>query len=513
MTAIIEFIIISILRIIYYLSNCHRDYHRNQKDLLKRINRLTSRVSFTPTSTPTPTPTPTPIGTICYGDMRPYIDRIYQYDEPNVLMPGLPKFFTSSSGTQGPKKLLPKFASGIYGIPSEEMILLDKFPSDYLKPRLMLFNAKDCKQIGGFNVINPITSWVKTINASFVLSNLIKRISVSPIETFSITNDDDAMYQHLIWALNEPNLWCIYGNNTYSIVRMFSMLELSWDVIINDMNNGTFCTPNVSRIAELKSIYSNNNFRFIGKKIWPNLKVIICAPDSYECRLKYYISDISDISYLSAAYACAESVIGHVAKLNSNEYVLDGNSAYYEFLPLMPDGDLCILSDTSCNCMYELVITTLDGLRRYRLGDIVEVIDKITPKIRYIQKTNDYIKSSNGSHLMRTTERIILNNLQPELIDYIIYQDVIDKAILFIELHPSSQINIICETIKSMVPSLPWHHDGFQLSVYFVKSGIFDAIKKSRSRDEFMCDQIRIPHYIDEQNDITCILNDNLIKF
>jgi hypothetical protein len=50
---------------------------------------------------------------------------------------------------------------------------------------------------------------------------------------------------------------------------------------------------------------------------------------------------------------------------------------FYEFIPFeeidSPQPRVCLLHDLQIGKRYEMVITTDGGLRRYRLGDVIEV--------------------------------------------------------------------------------------------------------------------------------------------
>jgi len=202
------------LRIIF--SYLERKWARNvhnfiplQKELLERINTETRDVECQFDETKPKT----------YKDYLPYIERIRSGEE-NILRPGKPEYFVMTSGTSGQKKYIPSFKSqkteGL--VPTWEFTLFKKFPDDYLKPRLMLFNAKETKDVGSYIGYNSTTTMLHRINNSFIGRNILRRMSVSPYETFFITDDDDALYQHLIWALRDSDLWCIMGYFTNSVL-------------------------------------------------------------------------------------------------------------------------------------------------------------------------------------------------------------------------------------------------------------------------------------------------------
>ena len=61
-------------------------------------------------------------------------------------------------------------------------------------------------------------------------------------------------------------------------------------------------------------------------------------------------------------------------------YALLPESKFYEFIPLnqteSPDPEVLFTDEIEVNKHYETVITTGEGLYRYRLGDVIKVVEK-----------------------------------------------------------------------------------------------------------------------------------------
>ena len=96
----------------------------------------------------------------------------------------------------------------------------------------------------------------------------------------------------------------------------------------------------------------------------------------YIPRLQYFLGE--SISMFSFFYVSSEGVLG-VNKWpykRTSAYALLPESKFYEFIPLdqteSPDPEVLLTDEIEVNKDYEIVITTGEGLYRYRLGDAVQ---------------------------------------------------------------------------------------------------------------------------------------------
>ena len=123
------------------------------------------------------------------------------------------------------------------------------------------------------------------------------------------------------------------------------------------------------------------------KKIWPSLKYLRVIGGSlfqiYTDELRIYAKDVPMHFF---AYAASESYLGVAAQMECPDaYVLLADTCFYEFLPVEENSDKengnkenvsrpIPFWEAETGKEYELIITTLSGLYRYRLGDVVEIV-------------------------------------------------------------------------------------------------------------------------------------------
>ncbi|KAK9074284.1 hypothetical protein SSX86_006881 [Deinandra increscens subsp. villosa] len=114
--------------------------------------------------------------------------------------------------------------------------------------------------------------------------------------------------------------------------------------------------------------------------------------EPYLKKLRVYAGGIR---LLSADYGSSEGWIG--ANVNPNlppemtSFTVLPNIGYFEFLPLdSVEPELVGLTDVMLGEEYEVVVTNVAGLYRYRLGDVVKVVGfhNSTPKLQFVCRRN-----------------------------------------------------------------------------------------------------------------------------
>jgi hypothetical protein len=164
---------------------------------------------------------------------------------------------------------------------------------------------------------------------------------------------------------------------------------------------------------------SNNNGNNSGghvssfaRQIWPNLHTILAvetgAFNIYGEKLrKYWIGNNDGITIYSPLYAASEGLIGVNPNTKNKTFVLNPNTMFFEFIPVEDsssssmekeeernnecttylqtqeknqisnrnsDQSTLFIEELDIGKEYELIITTLTGLYRYELGDVIRCV-------------------------------------------------------------------------------------------------------------------------------------------
>ena len=145
-------------------------------------------------------------------------------------------------------------------------------------------------------------------------------------------------------------------------------------------------------------------------RIWPRLSWISGIGTGsffpYVRRMRKYSG--KSIPFNNMCYAASESFMAVARHMGDESYVLVPEGGFYEFIPVRGNDDSRILTieELEVGEDYEIIVTNLSGLYRYRLGDVVRVTGfyNETPMIRFIYR-KDQIVSIAGEKTNEETLR------------------------------------------------------------------------------------------------------------
>lgn len=227
-----------------------------------------------------------------------------------------------------------------------------------------------------------------------------------------------SMYCHLLCGLlQSTEVTVISSFLAYGITEAFRMLEEVWKELSNDIRLGTLSdrvTDEFVRADVLKLLHpdpqladkveaecaKNCWFGIIGR-LWPNVEyvhsIVTGAMEPYVPYLRHYAGNLP---LVCGDYGSSECSIGINVNPRSPpeqvSFTLLPYAAFFEFLPLTQKaGELHSVGPVDITAVqigeeYELVVTTVAGLYRYRLGDVVRVTGfyHALPQLAYVRRRN-----------------------------------------------------------------------------------------------------------------------------
>ena len=324
-----------------------------------------------------------------YEDYRPYIERMVEKGEENLLSPDKVTFYCPTSGTTAKSKLIPKFSPPGSDTPQmdfDQSLLLCSLHQEISTPLGVPI-------IGGLNVILEAT--LDRYKSNFV----------TPREAFQITDFMSAIYVQMVFGLRVTSVKYIMAGFCSTVLIAFNLLAQEWEQMANDIRNGTLKSSlnltesqrivleealgdgDPQRADQLITIMSQSTkcgFNSVAQQLWPNLTRITAAAGgtfaAYIPQIQHYLSDKTLIR--SLAYASSEAMLGINKWLVSrvSAYSLLTSNLFFEFIPLA-DADntqptTLLADEIKVGEVYEIVITTSDGLYRYRIGDLIKVLEE-----------------------------------------------------------------------------------------------------------------------------------------
>ncbi|XP_071483134.1 uncharacterized protein [Diadema antillarum] len=329
-----------------------------------------------------------------YAHYANYVERVARGEE-NVLVVGKLSRISLTSGTTGNQKLIPV---------SKERQLVFLFKIGALVTHLVSKRfARERKSLQTICLLyvhsEPKTSkgsiTMGPISMMTISDNVCRLLFSTPPAGMKLKDERQAMYVHLLFALRDPTIKCISGFFSANIYRFFSLLEEHWPTYVEDLRNGRISDhagrlpehiksaleaelrPEPKRAEELEEEF-RKGFVGIAKRIWPHMfcmyGISSGAASVYARRLeKTYTQGIPIVSTM---YTSTEGVLGTLYG-DDHQYVLDAGNMFYEFIPIdrcdEDQPDTLLAEEVEVGETYEVVITTMDALYRYRNGDVVKV--------------------------------------------------------------------------------------------------------------------------------------------
>ncbi len=347
-----------------------------------------------------------------YEALRPYVER-HKQGEANVLFPGKPIMYATTSGTTKEPKWVPitdVYLNSVYGKMTKVWLF------NFIKNRPKVFTGKIVSIVGkvieGYAPDGTVFGSVSGVTQRDC-PKFVKKLYASPADVFSIT-DYNARYYAIMRMGIERNITLIVTANPSTIVEMQNNVNEFYDQYVDDIEHGTlnkdlnispeiraaiqpYLKPNPERAAELRALKQKYG-TVLPKHYWPNLQIL----NTWKCgNTKVYVDKFQhsfpeQMLHQEFGYFSSECRFGLVLD-DTNNTVLFPHFHYYEFIE---EHDLenehphfLQLHELEQGKRYCPFVTTYAGLYRYNMNDLVEVGPNFenTPTVHMIQKVNGIV--------------------------------------------------------------------------------------------------------------------------
>ena len=347
-----------------------------------------------------------------YEDLRPFIER-HKNGEENVLFPGKPMMYATTSGTTKEPKWIP-ITNEYYQNVFSKMSKLWLY--SFIMHRPKTFWGK-CVSIVGKSIEGYAPDGTVCGSVSGVTQRdcpeFIKGLYSAPSEVFAI-KDYTARYYALMRSGIEQNVSLLITANPSTIIELQKNVDAYIDDYIDDIEHGTLSSkmniepenraaleacykPNPKRAQELRELKAKHG-RLLPKHYWPNLQTLTtwhCGNTSvYRDKYKdYFPEQTLDQEFGYFASECRAGLVMNGA----DDTVLFPHNHYFEFVAEeemeSQSPKFLQLHQIQKGKRYVVYITTYGGLYRYSMNDLVECSGayKTIPTIQFIQKINGIV--------------------------------------------------------------------------------------------------------------------------
>lgn len=321
------------------------------------------------------------VPTVEFEDIRESVLRMIR-GEKDVLWTGRCRDYAQSSGTSGGKsKFIPVTADSLrhnhYAGGADSVAFYLR-----LVPESQIFSGKGFILGGSFS--NTLGFDHPGVNVGDLSATLINKIN--PLANL-VRIPDKKTALMTDWMEKLPRL---VEKAAFANVTNISGVP-SWFLTV------------IKRICEFRSVEKISD-------VWPNLEVFFHGGISFEPYREEYrrLTDPSKMHFLET-YNASEGFFAVQNDFDDHSMLLLADRGiFYEFIPMDGSDPTPVpLRDVKPGKVYELVITSCNGLWRYRLGDTVTVTQTNPVKIRIAGRTKSFINAF-GEELMENNAETAL---------------------------------------------------------------------------------------------------------
>ena len=331
-----------------------------------------------------------------YDDYEPYVERMLCFNQKNLLTADEAVYFAHTSGTTGASKMIPctKKALDILMNAVYERIfgLSDK--------TLREKTGEGLPPYKGIVMMESKTGYTTygvahgAISETLLISEHMDQYNALPHEIVYPAYDFDRRHIKMLFALRERHLSFIQCSFAPFLYDMVEYLHKNWKRLCEDLETGrinpdivvdpklrkqleALMTPDAERANQVKAIMAAHGDGAFVPLLWPDMKLIATIGSAqfapYIDKLRCFIGPDMAVDYLG--YISSEATIGTVLRENEAEYMLLPRGGFYEFIPIEEGGESTplLMNELEVGKEYELIVTSLSGFYRYRLGDVVRV--------------------------------------------------------------------------------------------------------------------------------------------
>ncbi len=303
-----------------------------------------------------------------YPFYKPYIERI-RNGEQRVMSTDRVQWFGKTAGTtSGSSKLIPLTRTFMRKTQvSGTFYSLSRLHS--LDKTVDILNTKNFVMTGGiYETLQPSGIVVGDVSA-IMMKNI-------PLPFRSIYVPDNVLITHPSWQ--------------------YKINQIAKDV--RQANVGTISGIPTWHLAVLRKIREETPFKNL-REIWKHYRIFFHGGVNFEPYRKHFEELTgTDEAIFFEAYNATEGFFGIQAEVKGGDLLLLTNTAvYYEFIPFsdygMDSARVLNLEEIEAGVPYVLLVTALNGLVRYVIGDVLTFTSTDPFRFRITGRTQEYINA------------------------------------------------------------------------------------------------------------------------
>ncbi len=387
-----------------------------------------------------------------YDDYEPYIRRMIDKNEKNLITVNEPKHYALSSGSIGVPKHIPVSEAELtkYSKYATSMLfgIMDEYYRNTTGRSFKRGFGLSCIELRFRETKNGVPMGAISGNLLKPVQDKIQYLAEPPWDVINPKEEMDLKYLRARYALERKNIVFLDGAFMTALVDQIDYIRANWEMLVKDIYHGRIdesvnipgqwrgkfeagFRPNPGRAKELAREFKKG-FDQIIPRIWPDIQFVGSIGTggffTYTKKMRRYTG--RNIPYSHMTYAASEGLFASARHAEDTSYVLIPDGGFYEFIPAKAEDDSVILTMDQLEEGedYEIIVTNLSGFYRYRIQDVIRVTGYYNecPMVQFIyrksqmisiagEKTNEKAVSWAIEQFMRDTG-LIIN-------DYSVYAD------------------------------------------------------------------------------------------
>lgn len=241
--------------------------------------------------------------------------------------------------------------------------------------------------------LNLVDNSVERLTSGLTIGNLLGRhlvkrefdndqVYVIPVDVTNWPQTADVLYLQALFTLKQRDISLSICEHYGNMVELLRYIEKHWPTLADDIERGNpHIEPDPERANAIREVMEPH---CIGSQmlpqLWPGLRCIMVYDvdrlnASFEL-LRTYCG--SDVHFVFMGISTPEGTFSTTLNLDDPQTVLIPDSVFYEFKPKEANSYLTLLTmdQLEIGRSYELVVTTLSGLYRYKTGKTITVVGR-----------------------------------------------------------------------------------------------------------------------------------------
>lgn len=239
--------------------------------------------------------------------------------------------------------------------------------------------------------LNLVENSVDRLPTGVTVGNLLGRLLVKrkfdndqiyvlPVDVSNPSDREDISYLQAFFALKRKDVSLAMCEHYSYMLGMLRYIEKHWPRLADAIEQGSpYDQPDVKRANEIRQIMEEHHIgSLLVPLLWPDMHCVMvfdvdCLNANFEM-FRIYCG--SGIHFLYTGISLPEGTLSTAVKLDDPQTVLIPDSIFYEFKPKDAKGydRLLTLDQLEIGKSYELIITNLSGLYRYKTWRTVMVV-------------------------------------------------------------------------------------------------------------------------------------------